>query len=366
MKERVLVAGFGSIGRRHARLLAERDNLSVEWCEISDDMLKLAEKEAPAPAKIFRDFSEAVESSPDFLVIATPQNLHCSQALLALDAGIPILCEKPLSDNLRDAARIAERVQESGVPFTVGFQSHFSVGHQRMRNLVRSGALGEIRHFHCRVGSYITLENSRSRYQSKTIGALIQDYSHQPDLAYWILNQIPSELIARGLVTRSVPLWAEPNLLSVDFLYPTELLGTLHLNYLQMPQRHHYEILGDEGWVFFDADVGEIQIGNRIDRRIFKEEVSVERDELYRLEHQAFFDTAAGRRTAESPADQGLVSVAVAEATVRSWQTGQPVSMSDLLNSHPPSALDETDARSNEPDNIDSGTNCVSLQAGGR
>jgi len=330
MKKRIVVVGLGSIGRRHARLLAERGDLDVAWCEVSPAMEQLARTEMSAPRQIYRDFAEAISSAPDYVLIATPQNHHCHQAISALNAGIPVLCEKPLSDNLADAKKIAACVMETGVPLAVGFQSHFSDPHIRLREIVRSGAIGQIRHFHCRVGTYLTLQNSRSRYQSQMFGALIQDYSHQPDLAFWILGEIPTAAHARGLTSRRPELWAEPNVLSVDSIYEGDTLGTLHLNYLQMPQRHHYEIVGDDGWVFLDADTGQLQIGDRKTNRVSREDHAVERDLLYRLEHEAFFDAAAGKRPPESSAADGLVSAAFADATLTSLQTGEPAALESL------------------------------------
>lgn len=336
MKKRVLVVGLGSIGRRHARLLAEREELVVEWCEVNGEMVDIAAEELGNPNRVFGDFSEGIASGPDFVVIATPQSMHCSQAVEALRAGIPVLCEKPLSDNLEDAREIVRCVDETGVCFAIGFQSHFSEGHLRLRHAVQSGQIGRVRHFHCRVGTYQTLQNSRSRYQTQSVGALIQDYAHQPDLAQWILGEVPEEVIARGVTSRVPELWAEPNVLSVDTLYADALIGTLHLNYLQSPQRHHYEIVGDEGWVFFDADTGHFETADRRANCISRVTCCVERDPVYRVEHEAFFSAAAGDRFPESPAADGLISVAVADAAIESWQTGLSIRLPELLPPNQP------------------------------
>jgi len=333
MKKHAVVVGLGSIGRRHARLLAARPDLRVSWGEISEDMIQLARSELAAPHHLFRDFESVLDARPDYLILATPQSEHCWQACAALQAGIPVLCEKPLSDNLPDALRMVETVEQTGGCLVVGFQSHFSDGHCRMRELVQSGALGQIRHFHCRVGTYITLQNSRSRYQNKMFGALIQDYSHQLDLGLWMLRQAPTEVMAHGLCTKVPDLWADPNVLSVHFSYPAGLLGTLHLNYLQMPQVQSYEIVGDEGWLQFDADTFELKIGSRSTGTIARESHPVERDLVYQREHEAFFAAAANRAPGESPARDAALSVALADAVIASLISGCPVPVEGLPDS---------------------------------
>lgn len=328
MKKRILVVGLGSIGRRHARLLAARPELEVCWAEISDSVLHRASEELGQPKSVFRDFESALASKPDFVVIATPQSEHAPQACAALDAGIPVLCEKPLSDTLEGARKIVDAVERNRGCLAVGFQSHFSDGHRRMRELINSGALGAIRHFHCRVGTYITLKNSGSRYQSNVFGALIQDYSHQLDLGYWMLGRIPFEVRAQGLLTQIPELWADPNVLVTHFSYNEPLIGTLHLNYLQMPQSHSYEIVGDDGWVHFDADQLVLRLGCRATESVHTEHYPLERDLLYVREHDAFFAAARGSSPVESSACDGLVSVALADAVIQSLREGVSVSPS--------------------------------------
>jgi len=328
----ILVVGLGSIGSRHARLLAARDDLDVAWCEVHEDVVELARQTIGEPARLFRSFEEALASGPDYVLIATPQNLHCAQTVAALEAGIPVLCEKPLSDNLADAERMVAAVHATRGICTVGFQSHFSRGHMRLREVVASGTLGPIRHYHSRVGTYITLVNSKSRHQSRCEGALIQDYSHQPDLAHWILGQMPETVFAQGLTAEAMPLRATPNLLMVQFGYATNLLGSLHLNYLQMPQRHHYELVGEEGWVFFDADTGEMRLGDRESRLIATESYPLEADGIYIREHDAFLAAAAGERAPESSVDDALLAVKVADATMASWSSGKMVALDGAVS----------------------------------
>lgn len=328
----ILVVGLGSIGRRHARLLAARGDLDVAWCEIHQEMIALARQEIGEPARLFGNFEEALASGPGYVLIATPQNLHCAQTVAALEAGIPVLCEKPLSDNLVDAERMVATVQATGGVCAVGFQSHFSRGHQRLREIVTSGVIGPIRHYHSRVGTYITLVNSKSAYQSRCEGALIQDYSHQPDLAQWILGQMPETVFAQGLTAEAMPLQATPNVLMVQFGYASNLLGSLHLNYLQMPQRHHYELVGEDGWVLFDGDTGEMRLGDRESRRVTTESYPFEADAIYIREHEAFLAAAAGERAPESSVEEALLAVKVADATIASWRSGQRVALEGVMS----------------------------------
>jgi predicted dehydrogenase len=81
----------------------------------------------------------------DYILIVTPNFVHFDPAMKALDAGIPVFCEKPLSLTLEEAEKLVAKVREKKIPFGV---AHTYLGHwtsRFSRYLVRSGLLGDIR-----------------------------------------------------------------------------------------------------------------------------------------------------------------------------------------------------------------------------
>ena len=81
----------------------------------------------------------------DFVIVATPNNLHAPVAIAFLDAGIHIVCDKPLADNLEQAHAIAKAVEKSGKLFAL---TQTYTGYPRVRaarDFVASGRLGELR-----------------------------------------------------------------------------------------------------------------------------------------------------------------------------------------------------------------------------
>lgn len=87
----------------------------------------------------------AVQDKLDYILIVTPNFVHFEPAMLAMDAGIPVFCEKPLCVSLEEADLLLEKSRQTGVPFAV---AHTYLGHWSSRlaqEIVRSGLLGEIR-----------------------------------------------------------------------------------------------------------------------------------------------------------------------------------------------------------------------------
>jgi predicted dehydrogenase len=321
---RIVVVGCGSIGRRHARLLARRPDVRVELCDSNGDCLAAAAAEVEG-ARCHADFADMLASRPEMVVIATPHAFHAEQTIAALRAGTHVLCEKPMSDNLADAQRMREAAAGGRPVLDVGFTMHFHPAARRLRELIASGELGAVMHVHCHVGTYGTLVNSVSRHQANLEGALLFDYAHQPDLLHWILDAEPRGVYVAAVLGGDLPLRSNPNVLSLTLDYPTPLLTTIHLNYVQMPQRHYYEVVGDRAWAALDMETNRLRIGRRQEQAETTETFTLERDQLFEAEHQAFLDAVDGRRAPESPAPSAIVSMQIIDAALRSWKQSQRV-----------------------------------------
>jgi predicted dehydrogenase len=330
LTRRVIVVGLGSIGRRHARLLNARGDLAVELCEPAAANLELAYAEV-GRLPTYTAYDAALRTRPELMVIATPHDLHRSQTVPALEQGIHVLCEKPMSDRLEDARAMlaaADRARrQSGAVLSIGFMLHFHPLLARLKQIVEDGTLGTVLHVHYSVGSYITLVNSRSRYQAGLEGALLLDYAHQPDFIYWLLGEKPIGVTMSAVQGGEFEHTSMPNVLTLTCDYARPLLTTIHLNYAQMPQRGACEVIGDRGWALAEIEKQTLRIGLRADSSEREERIPADRDDLYRAEHQAFLDAVAGRREPSSPASEAIVSMEIADAALRSWRAGRRVEM---------------------------------------
>ncbi|HET8958539.1 MAG TPA: Gfo/Idh/MocA family oxidoreductase, partial [Microcella sp.] len=81
----------------------------------------------------------------DVVYVATPHPMHVENALLAIDAGKHVLIEKPVTLNEADARRIADRAAERGVVVMEAMWTRFLPHMVRVREIIASGALGEVR-----------------------------------------------------------------------------------------------------------------------------------------------------------------------------------------------------------------------------
>lgn len=140
---RLAVMGAGLIGRRHAEHVA------------AEPSTRLAAIVDPAPAgeavaaehgvPCYPSFSAIPAAErPDGVIVATPNQLHVENGLELVEAGIPLLVEKPLADSLDGARRLVGAAERAGVPLLVGHHRRHNPMIRKAREVIDSGRLGRV------------------------------------------------------------------------------------------------------------------------------------------------------------------------------------------------------------------------------
>ena len=319
-KKRLVIVGAGSIGLRHGRILAGRKDSSVEFCDTDPQALREA-MNASGALHEHLSFDRMLDSKPDMVLVASPHEWHTEHTIRARASGAHVLCEKPMADRIDKARQVLEKARYTNRVLAYGFSNHFHPGILKVRELINNGQLGDILYAHFHVGTYGTLVNSRSRYQARMEAALLMDYVHQPDLLYWLLGKNPAGVYASGSLGGKLELKSNPNSMTLILDYTGPLRASIHLNYLQYPDRYHFEFLGDLGWVYLDLIANILYRGDRNKENVSTKKINFKRDSIYEAEHQAFLDAIAGERPPESTAEDAMQSMIVMEAAIRSWKT---------------------------------------------
>ena len=154
---RLAIVGGGGIGRVHAWAAA----LSERW-----HLVAVAPSSDPARAKaageniawqdceIFSSHAALIDAARtgatplDAVAITVPNHLHYDVARACLDAGLNVMCEKPLTIHARDAADLAARTAAAAVTFCAGYPYAAFPMVRQAKSLIASGALGRVRQVH--------------------------------------------------------------------------------------------------------------------------------------------------------------------------------------------------------------------------
>jgi predicted dehydrogenase len=139
-------------------------------------------------AKAVSNYDELLSEAPDLVIIASPPARHFEQAAAALRAGTAVFCEKPLATRLADAEALVQSARQTGRTLAVGMVRRYFPATRVLRDLIRSGVIGEVRQFHCFEGGPFHWPVRSPSYFSRDAsgGGVLMDIGvHALDLLDW-------------------------------------------------------------------------------------------------------------------------------------------------------------------------------------
>lgn len=329
-KKRICVIGAGSIGRRHIRLLNERNDVELSIVEPFAKSYQRIVDEI-GTFRRFASLEEALASGEvDAVVIATPHGMHSEMAVKALEAGVDVFCEKPMSDSLPECVKMLEAVKSSGKVFQTGFMFRFDPFIIKMKEIIDSGRIGNVVYFSSRFCSYNILLCSVTKHQKDHPYSLPMDTIHDTDLLYYFTGRIPDHVYACGYQGGDLELTSDPNFLDIIYRYDKGDLGAMsHFDYVVHPQVHDLMIVGDKGYAAGDCMTGDITVGS-LDGT--KEVISCPRegDNIYRAEWQSFIEAIQGEHKPENPADSAIIATLLLQCQIDSAKAGKEVDVAKV------------------------------------
>jgi len=144
--------------------------------------------------RTYTDLDDMLESERDLdaVIIGSPTFHHRDQALRAAEAGLHILCEKPLARNLRECDDMISAADRSGVILMIAFMKRYNKCFRKAKEIVDSGELGDLIEIRMNWDS-LSLGSCGWRGELRTLGGIFQDHgSHTIDLCRWWAGEIAS------------------------------------------------------------------------------------------------------------------------------------------------------------------------------
>ncbi len=137
----------------------------------------------------------------DAVYVATPHPQHVENAILALNAGKPVLCEKPFAVNAAQAQAMVSAARENGVALLEAMWTRFLPHIAQMRELLASGIIGEVVNLRADFGEFlIDREIPRLIEPSFAGGALLDLGVYPVSFAHLVLGN-PERITATGVLT---------------------------------------------------------------------------------------------------------------------------------------------------------------------
>lgn len=209
---RVGVIGTGDRGQGLERLIRDIDGIEViACCDVIPFRLQAGLDLASSNARGYDDYRALLDNKKvDAVIISTPFALHGRMAIDALDAGKHVYCEKTMVRGIDTIQRTIDKAKENpSLIFQTGHQYHSSELYDKVRQIIRSGYIGEVTAYHCqwdRNGNWRRevpdpkwerLINWRM-YREYSGGLIAELMSHQIDFINWTSGALPAKISGFG------------------------------------------------------------------------------------------------------------------------------------------------------------------------
>ena len=139
---RLILVGLGARSRTWARVIADNPETEIVAACDPDPAARDRAAEAWPGLPVGAEIGDVLGTAADAVVLATPPGGRDAQIEAACAAGLAVLAEKPLADNVALAARYVEMAEDAGIHLIVGLNFRYLAVTQAMRDLLRGGAIG--------------------------------------------------------------------------------------------------------------------------------------------------------------------------------------------------------------------------------
>ncbi len=318
-----LIAGLGSIGRRHLRnLLALGENDIVLY---RTHRSTLPEEELSG-LPVETDLEAALAQRPEAVIVSNPTALHLDVAIPAAKAGCHILLEKPISHSLEGVDVLEAAARQSGSRILVGFQFRFHSTLRKAAEILESGRLGRVLSARAHWGEYLPnwhpWEDFRQGYAARPDlgGGVVLTLCHPLNYLHWLLGEVEALWGMTASTHLRLPV---EDTAEIGLRFVSGALGSVHLDYNQRPPSHYLEIVGSDGTLRWDNRDGILHVYHPDGAHIetYSPPPGFERNVMFVEEMKHFLDVVHGDQPL-CPLEDGKYALQLALAVHESNRSG--------------------------------------------
>lgn len=195
MALRIAVVGYGYWGSKHVRVLHGIPDVQVVVIDGFEERRREALRAFPR-CETAESLTEVVETL-DGVIIATPPLSHYDLAVEAMDHGVHVLVEKPLTADVGQANDLIARAAERDLVLMVGHTFEFNAGIRKLRDIIDSGELGEM--------LYIDTARLNLGLYQQDVNVIWDLAPHDISIVNYLLRSAPVEVIANAQAHRGGP-----------------------------------------------------------------------------------------------------------------------------------------------------------------
>jgi predicted dehydrogenase len=278
----------------------------------------------------YDEYNRLLESGDiDAVYIATPNSLHKEFSVAAAEAGIHVLCEKPMAASSAECRQMIRAAQNGGVKLMIAYRLHFEPANLRAVSVITSGRIGEPRIFTSVFSQQV--EDGNVRLRRDLAGGPLMDMGvYAINAARYAFRAEPVEVSAFGGNNGDARFRDVHESASVLLRFPGDKLASFTCSFgaAAIDQWH---VVGTKGWLQLAPGFEyhkELKLKTQVDGEESEERFG--KHDQFGGEILYFSQCIQQNREPEPSGPEGLADIRIVEAAIESMRTGASVRLSEF------------------------------------
>ena len=197
--KKILVVGYGSIGKRHIENLLSISNLEIIVCTKRNDVYKLKKY-----SKVYHTIKQSLKEKPDLGFITNETSFHVPTAIKLANQGMDLFIEKPLSNSTKGISVLTKTVNKEKLITQMGCNMRFDPCIKKIKSLIQKKTVGKIISVQVENSYYLPdwhpYENYSKGYAARDDlgGGVVLTCIHELDYLYWFFGEIEEVFALTG------------------------------------------------------------------------------------------------------------------------------------------------------------------------
>ena len=323
---KILIVGFGSIGKRHIQNLLKLNDIEIIVCTKQSKFGNLKKH-----CKFYTKLDDAIKEEPNVAIIANNTSDHVKTAIQLSKIGLDLFIEKPLSHNFSGVKTLTKLIHQKKLITMMGCNLRFHQSIIKIKELIDQKQIGKIISVQAESGSYLPdwhpYENYKKSYAARNDlgGGVVLTCIHEIDYLYWLLGNVKSVFSVTGQFG-NLNITSE-DLSAIIMKFQNGTIGELHLDYLQKSPIRRCKLVGTKGIITWDSDSNIVKFFDvKKNYWINKSKIKkYNRNLMYEKEISYFIDCVKKREKTINPIEQGIRTMKIALAIKKSSKLGRSI-----------------------------------------
>ncbi len=322
---KVLVVGYGSIGKRHVDNLLKYFNTEVIICTKRID-LKINKK-----CKVVKTIELGIKEKPNVAFVTNVTSNHVNSAIKLAKAGIDVFIEKPLSNSMKDIHILSKIAKNKKLKIMIGCNFRFHECIMKIKELLEKNKIGRTIFARVEWGSYLpdwhSYEDYKKGYASRKElgGGVTLTCIHEIDYLHWFFGNVNEVSSFTGKYS---DLKINVDDLSAILLkFKNNVIAEIHLDHFQKPEFRNCKIVGTKGTIYWDSETNEVKLFDKFKNKWIKQlkVKNYKRNDMYVREIEYFLKCVFGKKSIDNDLNEGVKTLQIALSAIKSSKTKRVV-----------------------------------------